>query len=52
MRNIFLSETALVHLEEWKASDAKMLSKIVSLITEIARSPFEEPVNQNHYGTT
>jgi toxin YoeB len=30
----------LLHLEEWKTSDPKILAKIVSLITDIASSPF------------
>jgi len=55
MRNIFLSETALQHLDEWKVSDPKMLTKIVSLITEIARTPFAgtgkpEPLRHNLAG--
>jgi toxin YoeB len=40
MRAVTLSPLALTQLNEWKLSDAKMLSKIVALITEIAATPF------------
>ena len=41
MRSVSLTNEALQHLEEWKSSDPKMLLKIISLLTEIAKSPFE-----------
>ncbi len=41
MRTISLTKEALLHLEEWRQSDAKMLSRIISLLTEIAKNPFE-----------
>jgi toxin YoeB len=40
MKAITFSPDALQHLEEWKKSDPKLLIKIVSLITEIASTPF------------
>ena len=41
MRSISLTTDAIAQLEEWRQSDAKMLAKIVSLLVETARSPFE-----------
>ena len=40
MKPVTLSTTAIKHLEEWKISDPKLLSKIISLITEVAVDPF------------
>jgi len=40
MHTITFTEDALLRLKEWKAADARMLAKIVTLITEIAASPF------------
>lgn len=40
MRPVTLSTNALKQLEEWKKADPKLLSKIVSLIAEIAKDPF------------
>ncbi len=40
MRSISLTAEAIAQLEEWRQSDAKMLAKIVSLLAEIAKSPF------------
>jgi toxin YoeB len=41
MRSVSLTKEALSHLEEWRQSDTKMLSRIISLLTEIAKNPFE-----------
>ncbi len=41
MRSISLTKEALLHLDEWKLTDPKMLIKIIALLTEIAKSPFE-----------
>ncbi len=41
MRNISLTKEALQHLEEWRQSDSKMLSRIILLLSEIAKNPFE-----------
>lgn len=41
MRSISLTSEAIAQLEEWRQSDSKMLAKIVSLLAEIAKSPFE-----------
>jgi toxin YoeB len=41
MRSISLTPEAIAQLEEWRQSDSKMLAKIVSLLAEIAKSPFE-----------
>jgi len=41
MRTVTLSPKALNDLEELKRSDLKLLSKIISLFTEIAVTPFE-----------
>jgi toxin YoeB len=40
MKSIILSPDALVQIEEWKKNDPKILFKIISLITEIASTPF------------
>ena len=55
MNTITFTKDALLHLKEWRESDAKMLSKIVSLITDIATSPFvgigkPEPLKHNLKG--
>ena len=55
MNTITLSEEALLQLNEWKTADPKMLSKIVSLITDIASTPFTgigkpEPLKHNLKG--
>ena len=41
MRSISLTPEAILHLEEWRESDHRMLAKIVSLLTETAKKPFE-----------
>jgi toxin YoeB len=41
MRSISLTKEAIFNLDEWKISDPKMLIRIISLFTEIAKSPFE-----------
>lgn len=41
MRSISLTSEAIAQLEEWRQSDSKTLAKIVSLLAEIAKSPFE-----------
>jgi toxin YoeB len=41
MRSISLTAVAIAHLEEWRQSDSRMLAKIVSLLAETAKSPFE-----------
>lgn len=40
MRTITFTEEALIHLNEWKKADHKILSKIVALITDISTNPF------------
>ncbi len=40
MNTITFTEEALLHLNEWKTADPKILAKIVSLITDIATTPF------------
>ena len=40
MNIVTLSPAALQQLDEWKKTDAKTLIKIISLITEIASTPF------------
>lgn len=40
MKPITFSPDALLHLEEWKKADPKILARIISLITGIASSPF------------
>ena len=40
MKTITFSPEALRHLDEWRDADPKTLVKIISLITEIASSPF------------
>jgi toxin YoeB len=40
MKSITFSPDALLHLEEWSMSDPKILAKIVSLVTDIATTPF------------
>ena len=41
MRTVTISPIALKQLDEWKLADPKILSKIISLITETATNPFE-----------
>ena len=41
MRSISLTSEAIAQWEEWRQSDSRMLAKIVSLLAEIAKSPFE-----------
>lgn len=40
MKPITFSPNALQQLEDWKKSDPKLLVKIISLITEVAKDPF------------
>ncbi len=40
MKAITFSPKALLHLQEWRTSDPKLLAKIISLITDIANNPF------------
>ena len=40
MKNVTISINALKQLDEWKKQDPKTLAKILSLITEIASTPF------------
>ncbi len=40
MKTITLSPIALQQLEDWKKPDPKLLSKIISLLIEIASAPF------------
>ena len=40
MYTITFSEDALSHLDEWRTADAKLLSKIISLLVDIAAHPF------------
>lgn len=42
MRTITLSQRAIADLEELKKNDVKLLAKVVSLLTKIASTPFEE----------
>lgn len=41
MRTVTLSPRAIGDLEDLKKNDAKLLGKVVSLIAEIAATPFE-----------
>jgi toxin YoeB len=41
MRSISITKEALQHLDEWKLSNPKMLLKIIALLTEIAKTPFD-----------
>ncbi len=41
MRSISLTSGAIAELDEWRQSDPKMLTKIISLLVETAKSPFE-----------
>ncbi len=41
MRSISLTSEAINHLEEWRQSDSKMFAKIVSLLAETAKTPFD-----------
>jgi toxin YoeB len=41
MRSISLTSEVVEQLEEWRKTDSKMLAKIVSLISEIIKSPFD-----------
>ena len=41
MRTVTLSPKAISDLEDLKKGDAKILGKVVSLIAEIASTPFE-----------
>ena len=55
MNTITFTQEALLHLKEWRASDPKILSKIISLITDIADTPFTgigkpEPLKYNLKG--
>ncbi len=55
MKAITFSPKALVHLEEWKKADPKILARIVSLITDIASTPYTgigkpEPLKHNLKG--
>ena len=55
MHTITFTAEALSDLNEWKTSDAKILARIVSLITDIASSPFSgigkpEPLKHNLKG--
>ena len=40
MKTITFSHAAIRDLDEWKSSDPKILAKIISLITEVADTPF------------
>ncbi len=40
MKSVTFSPNALKHLEEWKKQDPKIITKIISLTTEIASTPF------------
>ena len=55
MKAITFSPKALTHLEEWKKADPKILGRIVSLITDIASTPYTgigkpEPLKHNLKG--
>jgi len=55
MRSVTFSPEALLHMEEWKRADPKMLIKIISLAAEIATTPFTgsgkpEPLKYNLKG--
>ena len=40
MRTITFTLEAIVHLEEWKFADLKMIQKIISLVIEASSNPF------------
>ena len=55
MKTITFSAEAILQLDEWKKSDPKILIKIISLITEVAATPFTgsgkpEPLKHNLKG--
>jgi len=55
-RTVTFSPDALAHLEEWRKADPKALIKIISLITEVASTPFTgsgkpEPLKHNLKGS-
>ncbi len=55
MHTITFTEDALSHLNDWKVSDPRILSKIVTLVTDIASNPFTglgkpEPLKHNLKG--
>ncbi len=41
MKNISLTKEASLHLAEWMKTDPQVMEKIISLLAEIAKSPFE-----------
>lgn len=41
MRNIVFTPNALAEYSEWATNDKKVFQKLVSLVQEISRSPFE-----------
>jgi toxin YoeB len=55
MNTITFTKEALLHLNEWKTADPRILSKIVALVTDIAANPFTgigkpEPLKHNLKG--
>ena len=55
MNTVTFTHEALLDLKEWKNADSKILAKIVSLITDIASTPFTgigkpEPLKHNLKG--
>lgn len=55
MRSISLTSEAISQLDEWRQSDSKMLAKIVSLLVETSKYPFDgtgkpEPLKHNLKG--
>ena len=55
MRSISLTSEAIAQLEEGRQSDSRMLSRIVALLAETAKYPFEgigkpEPLKHNLKG--
>ena len=40
MKPVIFSPEAIEQLDEWKMADAKMITKIISLVIEISSTPF------------
>ncbi|CAN5428514.1 hypothetical protein BH10BAC3_BH10BAC3_31600 [soil metagenome] len=52
MKPVSLAEAAIKDLEEWRKTDAKIIGKIIDLIAEISKTPYEgtgkpEPLKHN-----
>lgn len=55
MRNVLFTPVSLGHLAEWGNFDRKMFNKVIRIIEETARTPFEgtgkpEPLKHDYQG--